>query len=200
MTNGFSKQDFEMSKYSYDMWESEKTESVDEYALRRRKIELCALVRKIIETDFDEKERQLIELRLQERMRVSEIAKLLGVHKTTVYRRLEKIEEKLYDKLKYAVSYRYGSSFSKKAKNIVKNCDALRFCDKPDSIAKRIGNLRLLQCFTEEEVSEMTGIKTERLKNLETVGEDITALEISKLSLFYKVSSDFILFGKGVGQ
>ena len=196
MTNGFSKQDFEMSKYSYDMWESEKTESVDEYALRRRKIELCALVRKIIETDFDEKERQLIELRLQERMCVSEIAKLLGVHKTTVYRRLDKIESKLYDKLKYAVSYRYGSSFSQKAKNIVKNCDALRFCNKPDSMAKRIANLRLLQCFTQEEVCEMTGIKTERLKILETTGDNVTALEISKLSLFYKVSSDFILFGK----
>lgn len=195
MANSFSRQDFEMNRLSYSEWESRKNESVDEYALRRRKIELCALVRKIIESEFDEDEQYLLQLRMEKKMRVKEISELLGVHKSTVYRKLKRIEAELYDKLKYAMQYRFGESFSDKAETIVKNCDALCFSQKPKTVSSRIYNLRLKQCFELQDVSDMTGIKNSRLKKIEQGAEDITAGEVSKLSLFYKVSSDYILFG-----
>ena len=64
------------------------------------------------------------------------------------------------------------------------------------SVAVRLKSLRFGQHISLEDLSRCTGISEGRLSNLEKYAGDLTSKELIKLSSFYKVTTDFILFGK----
>ena len=196
MSNSFRAPDYLNAKETFIKWQGNKQESVDEYVLRQRKAELNKLVQKVIRDELSTYDKMIVELKWYKNLSVAEIAVRLGVDRSTISRHLEKINETIYEKLKYAVEYRYGSSYTQDVKFTIKNGDAYNCTVNPNEISGRVQGLRTDQCLSLGEVSEFTGIDTERLSEIEHQGNRMTMTELKKLSTFYRCSSDYILFGQ----
>lgn len=194
--NSFEKEEYYLAREAFAAWQSKAHESIDEYIMRQRKHELNELVNKVIEKELSVTDRLIVELHWFRGYSKSEVARKLGIDPSTVTRRLEKINDTIYDKLKYVIEYRYGSSFSKKAGIIIKNKNALFSYTEPTVLSERVRQLRLRQCLEQRDVSEMTGIPEKALKEIEEKGREMSATEIRKLSVLYGTTADYIIFGK----
>lgn len=193
--NSFTEQDYIAAKEAFARWQTHTNETVDSYILRKRKDELRALVRKVIKNELNYEEQLIVKLHWYDGLSQSQIAEKLGIDRSTVSRKLRSINEIIYDKLKYAIEYRYGKSFSSEAKLIITDGSAACACINPDEISKRLQRLRHEQCLTVEDLGTLSGIPEERIRKIEKKGSVITAIELKKLALLFRVSSDFILFG-----
>ena len=196
MSNSFRAPDYLNAKETFIKWQGSKAESVDDYVIRQRKAELNRLVQKVIRDELTPYDRLIVDLKWYKNLTVAEIAIKLGIDRSTVSRHLEKINNVIYEKLKYAVEYRYGNSFSKDVRFTIKNGEAYTCTVNPNEISGRVQGLRTDQCLSLGEVSELTGIDTERLSEIEHQGNRMTITELKKLSTFYRCSSDYILFGQ----
>ena len=193
--NSFEKEEYLLAQEAFSQWQSKAYEDIDEYIFRQRKCELNDLVNKVISQELSVTDRLLVELHWFRGYSKSEVARKLSVDPSTVSRRLDKITDTIYDKLKYAIEYRYGTSFSRKAKLIIKNKDAFFSYTEPEVLSCRIKQLRMKQGLEISDVSEMTGISKKALKEIEDAGRELTGTEIKKLSVFYGTTADYILFG-----
>lgn len=88
---------------AFEAWQRDQytTESNDSERFAR-------LVKKCIQNDLDESEKELVRLYHYEGQTATRIASLMGVAPSTVCRRLDKIHRKLYTYLKYAAELHYG--------------------------------------------------------------------------------------------
>ena len=102
----------------------------------------------------------------------------------------------IYEKLKYAIEYRFGKSFQSNAGLIISENKAFCTVANPKNISSRLINLRKEQCLTIPELSRLSGVEEERLLKIEKKGSLMTMTELKKLSVFFKVTSDYILFGR----
>ncbi len=193
--NSFEKEEYLLAREAFSQWQSKVYEDIDEYILRQRKCELNELVNKVISQELSATDRLIADLHWFQCYSKSEVARKLGIEPSTVSRRLEKITDIIYDKLKYAIEYRYSSPFSHRAKLIIKNKDAFFSYSEPEVLSSRIKQLRMKQGLELGEVSEMTGITEKTLKEIEEKGRELTGTEIKKLSVFYGTTADYILFG-----
>ncbi len=193
--NSFEKEEYFLAREAFTQWQSKTYEDIDEYILRQRKCELNELVNKVISQELSDSDRVLVELHWFKGYSKSEVARKLGIDPSTVSRRLDKITDIIYDKLKYAIEYRYSSPFSERAKLIIKNKDALFSYSEPEILSLRIKQLRMKHGLELREVSEMTGITVKALREIEEKGRELTGTEIKKLAVFYGTTADYILFG-----
>lgn len=193
--NSFSNEEYLLAQEAFSNWQTKTYEKVEDYILRQRKSELNELVNKVIKNELSSTERLLVELHWYQHLSKSEIAKRLAIDPSTVTRKLNKISDIIYEKLKYALEYRYGGGFTEKARLIIKNKDALFSYQEPEILSERVRRLRQEQILTEKEVSELTGISESRLKEIENAGREMTVTEAKKLAIFYKTSADYIIFG-----
>ena len=193
--NSFEKEEYFLAREAFTRWQSKTYEDIDGYILRQRKCELNKLVNKVIRQELSPADRLMVELHWYQGLSKSEIARKLAIEPSTVGRRLEKITDIIYEKLKYALEYRYGSCFSQRAKVIIKNKDAFFSYTEPEILSSRLRQLRMKQGLELNEVSEMTGIPEKILRETEEKGRELTATEIKKLSVFYGTTSDYIIFG-----
>ena len=194
--NSFTLQERRDSQEAFALWQAQINETVDAYTLRKRKSELYALVRRIIKNELDPRQQEIVRLHWYEEKSLNEIAEILGIDRSTMYRIDKRINEIIYDKLKYAIEYRFGKSFSDSAPLIIKsNPSACCPVDGKD-IAHRLRDLRLRQSLDTRDVATVTGINKSRLDFIENQGEQITAYELSKLTKLFGTTSDYIIFGK----
>ncbi len=193
--NSFEKEEYFLAREAFTQWQSKTYEDIDEYILRQRKCELNELVNKVISQELSASDRVLVDLHWFKGYSKSEVARKLGIDPSTVSRRLDKITDTIYDKLKYAIEYRYGPSFSHRAKLIIKNKDAFFSYSEPEVLSRRIKQLRMKQGLELRDVSEMTGITEKALREIEDKGRELTGTEIKKLAVFYGTTADYILFG-----
>ena len=197
LSNSFTKYDYLKAHEALSLWQAEECQDVEDYLLRERKAELCRLVRKVVKNELDERDRLLVSLHWYKGKSKQEIAELVGVDRSTVFRRFEKINDVIYEKLKYALEYRYGDDFSKKAMLLVKkDVSSSGKLHELESIGERLLRLRESQFLSRDEVAALTGISISRLKTIEKSGKEITMCELKKLSSFFRVTSDYIIFGK----
>ncbi|MBQ7295914.1 MAG: helix-turn-helix domain-containing protein [Clostridia bacterium] len=195
-TTSFDKVDYETAQIQYDSWAAKKCETLDEFLLRKRKIELINLVRKVLENELNENDKELVRLHWYEGKSVTEAANILSCSKSSVSKRLEKINSIVYDKLKYAIEYRFGADNSQNMAVIIKSKDALACCAKPESTSQRIKSLRLSQGMSLEDVSDMTNISKKCLERIENAEKDATSNELAKIATAFRTSTDYIIFGK----
>ena len=96
----------------YDYWQTVNTFShiyaldknrFDELLLRRRKAELCALLTKVIRNELNEQDQLLIRLHWYQGKNADELSELLGLDRSSVYRRIERITNTLFEKLNEAL-------------------------------------------------------------------------------------------------
>ncbi len=193
--NSFEKEEYALAREAFAAWQSKNHEDVDEYILRQRKCELNELVNRVIDNELTVTDRLIVNLHWYQGYSKSEIARKLSIEPSTVSRRLDKITDIIYDKLKYAIEYRYGPVYLHKTKLMLKSKDAFFSYSEPEVLSGRIKQLRMKQGLEISEVSEMTGISVKALKETEEKGRELTATEIRKLSVFYGVTTDYIIFG-----
>lgn len=154
-------------------------------------------MKKVIKNELSERDRLLVSLHWYKGKSKQEIAELTGLDRSTVFRRFEKINNTIYEKLKYAIEYRYGDSFSSSALLLIKkDVSSLGGQKSLESIGERLLRLREEQYLSKQDVSRFTGIALSRLSLIEKSGKEVTMEELKKLSAFFRVSSDYILFGR----
>ena len=197
MENSFDLTDALSAKEVFSRWQAEDAREIEDYILRQRKAELNGLVRQAINNELCEQDRLLVKLHWYKGLSKEEISKITGISRSAVYRRFEKINNIIYERLKYAIEYRYGRDCAKTAKVIIKqNTSPSDGFGSLSEIGKRLCRLRESQILTKKEVGILTGIGEQRLSEIEKDGKDTTMIEIKKLASFYKVSSDYLIFGK----
>ena len=196
-SNSFSKADIESAHLAFSMWQGTQQETVDEYVMRKRKIELNCLVNEVIENELTQDEQTIVQLYWYESKTLCEIGAIMGVSHTSISRKLSKINDIIYDKLKYAIQYRYGKDYSRAVKVIIKNKDGLYlFHGKADSPALRIKNLRLGQGLTLTDTAEMTGISASKLEGIEKGEREILISDVMRIATAFRISCDYIILGK----
>lgn len=183
------------AREAFALWQSKSNESADEYTLRKRKAELYALVRKVIRNELDPRRQEIVRLHWYEGKSLTEVAEILGLDKSVVYRADKKINEIIYDKLKYALEYRFGKEFSDAAPLLIKDNPAACSPISGEDISHRLRNLRLRQSLDTQTLARAAGMKRSRLEQLEAEGEQITAAELSRLTKLLGTTSDYIIFG-----
>jgi DNA-binding transcriptional regulator YiaG len=199
--NSFYKLDYENAREAFSKWQSKQHETIDEYLMRKRKIELISLVKEVIENELIQTDKDIVRLHWYLGKSITETAEIIGSNRSSVSRRLDKINDIIYEKLKYALHYRYGKDFSASAKLIIKNKDALCiFQEKEETVAQRIKLLRIRQGMTIRDSKEMTGISISRLEAIENNRCQPTAEDIKLIATAYKTSGDYIIFGKKKGD
>ena len=188
--------DYFMARDVFIRWQAKESEELDDWLIRQRKEELCALVRRVIKNEFSQEEKLLIDLKWYKGMSAEEISRKTGISRAGVYRKLDKINEVLYEKLKYALEYRFGITERTPAVTIISSVKSCVGGETAVSVSSRLRFLRTSQHISTDKLSQCTGIEEGRIINLEKYAGDLTAAELIKLSSFYKVASDYILFGK----
>ncbi len=191
--SSFEQTDYDQAEKAFSLWQAKQDAQIDEYIMRQRQADLNKLVRKVIKNELNEQEKLIVKLCWYNGMTKEQAAEYIGISRSTIFRRLERITDKLYEKLKYAIEYRYGSESLKASPVLIKKC-----ADVPSEAVKNIGErlrfIRKNQYLTLEEVGKETNIKAERLGEIEN-GAALNILELKKLALFYKVKTDYLLFG-----
>lgn len=195
-SSSFDRIDIETAKSQYDAWAAKKYETLDEFLLRKRKMELNNLVKKVIDNELSESEKEIVRLHWYDGKNLTQTAKELGITKATVSKKLSKINDIVFDKLKYAIEYRFGRDYLPLSAVIVKSRDPYIYSVNPEGAAKRIRHLRVAQALSLEDVSDMTRISVGRLDSIEKAEKDATATDLAKLAAAFRTSTDYIVFGK----
>ncbi len=198
--NAFYKSDYENAQLAFSLWQGKQHETVDEYMMRKRKIELNCLVREVIENELGDTDQLIVRLHWYENKTINQVAEIIGIDRSNISRRLDKINNTIYDKLKYALQYRYGKDYSASVRVIIKNKDALHIIhDFESTMPSRIKNLRLTQSLSLKDASDMTGISEKHLCNIENGTAQATAEDVRLIATAFKTSGDYIIFGKRKG-
>ncbi len=167
----------------------------DSLAVKKRKAELRQLVKTVIKNELNKEEQLLVKLHWYEGMSQSQIATRLGIDRSTVSRKFSRINDIIYEKLKYVIEFYYGKNTASKSDLAVNSGNAYRPVVNSDEISGRIKKLRFEQCYEIGDVSRLTGISPDRLKAIEQQGSNVTVAELKKLALLFRVTSDYIIFG-----
>ena len=187
----------------YDYWQTVNTFShiyaldksrFDDFLLRRRKAELCALLTKVIRNELNEQDQLLIRLHWYQGKSVDELSELLGLDRSSVYRRIERITNTLFEKLKYALSYRYDNDFSSSASALLRG-DLQRELQSSEKAGTALRQYRKKVCLTTAELGAMLGISQARVEAIEKDADKMSVGELRQCMTLFGVSADSLLFG-----
>lgn len=191
----FTAVDYLTAQQEYSAWAAKQAESLDEYILRKRKIELNCLVNKVIENELCERDKQIVILHWYRQKSVTEIARELNTTKSAISRRIDKITDIIYDKLKYAIEYRYGSDFSAGVKTLVKGSQGLFYFYPAAEAGERIRKVRQEHCLSLSDLEDMTGLDQRLINEIERGETQATLTQLIKLAVALNISCDYIIFG-----
>lgn len=181
---------------AFALWQQKQHEKTNELKLHKRKNELYALVRKVIKNELTPSQQQIVHLLWYEGRSMSEAAAELCMDRSTLFRKEKQINEIIYDKLKYAMEYRFGKSFSEQTVELI-HTNAPACCPVDGkTVSERLRSLRLKQNLSTKDISALTGIKRSRLDFIEQEGEQLNMDELSKLSSLYHTTTDYIVHGR----
>lgn len=195
LINNFSSSDTSGDRQSFDLWQRKQHETESEAALRKRKSELYALVRKVIRNELDATQQAIVQMRWYEGRDLKYIANILKLDVSTISRKEKTINHIIYDKLKYALEYKYDKAFSDSSKNIISSNRPACCPVTEKGIYERLRNLRIRRDLSVREISRATGIAESRLDGIESDENPISIDEIKALSVFFGVTTDFLIFG-----
>lgn len=193
--NNFTSSDASADKLSFSTWQQQEQSRENKAALKKRKSELYALVRKVIRNELDPTQQAIVRMRWYEGKDLKYISRELKLDVSTVSRKEKAINNIIYDKLKYALEYKYGKAFQEESGEIIKANPAACCPVEGKSISERLFGLRIRRDLSAAELACATGIKKERIDLIESDARQITVDEIKRLCTFFGVTSDYIIIG-----
>lgn len=94
--------DYLLDKAAFEMWQQESCDNETEVEAFKK------IVKKVIQNELNEKQREILYLYYYDRLTMEQIAKQLNVNTSAICRHLKRIRRKLYGFLKYAAELYYG--------------------------------------------------------------------------------------------
>lgn len=162
----------------------------------RQRAALHALVRRVIREELNDQDRLLVRLHWYRGKSIDEIAKLTGAERSVVYRRMDRIHKTIYDKLKYAVDFRFDSGFRPGAHEALQNPGRNAFAlEALDGIGARLAAARQKKRLGLGDLHRAAAIAPDRLLALETDGRQMMMTELSALCKTLGVGVSELLFG-----
>lgn len=176
-------------------------ETPAEYAWRKREVDMADLLELAIKNELTDTEREVVRLYWYDSETVSSIANKRGINPSAVGRTLSRAKEKLENVLKYAVLYQNDMNNEAVIPVVLGRARVIATAKSAvyRTAGERISGLRQAQNLTRDTLASALGISTRRLENIEnnaTPGAD----EILSLSVFFGVSTDYILKGESDGK
>lgn len=194
-TNNFTSSDTSGDKLSFNLWQQSRHREESAAVLKKRKAELYALVRKVIRNELDPTQQAFVRMRWYEGRDLKYISRELKLDVSTVSRKEKVINNIIYDKLKYALEYKYGKAFSEKSTEFIRSNPAACCPVEGRSISERLVGLRIRRDLTQKELSCATGISKKRIELIESDAKEISIDEVRILCGFYGVTTDYIIIG-----
>lgn len=190
--------DIVLAQRAYSGWESSKYESPVDFVSRKRSADLVELLDEVIKKELTKIEQEIVELYYFKKLSISVIAQKLSLNRSTISRKLDCINEKIYCNLKYVVKFKYDD---------IDDCiiplalrETLSTCavknSVPTSIAGRLLRLKTINNVDIQELSDCTKISKKRLSEIENGHSQLTIEEAVSLAAFFNVSTDYLLTGK----
>ena len=186
-----------MTIWNEQYYEAGRTHSAaDPPAKSSQRAALQALVRRVIREELNEQDRLLVRLHWYRGKSMDEIARLIGADRSLVYRRMDRIHNIIYDKLKYAVDYRFDESFRPEAHSRLQNAGPNAFAlEALGGIGERLSGARQKRRLSFSDIHRAAGIAPERMQVLELDGRQMMMTELSALCKTLGVGANELLFG-----
>lgn len=173
---------------------AQQTAAIREQARSRER--LHALVRRVIREELSERDQLLVRLHWYRGKSMDEIARLVGTDRSAVYRRMDRIHRTIYDKLKYAVDFRFDPAFRPTAHETLQNAGRSAFAMQAlDGIGARLQRARQEKRFSLCDVQREAGIAPDRMRQLESDGRQMMMTELSALCRALGIGAGELLFG-----
>lgn len=176
-------------------------ETPAEYAWRKREVDMSKLLELAIENELTDTEREVVKLYWYDSETASSIAKKKGINPSAVVRTLARANEKIENVLKYAVIYQNDINNEAVIPVVLGRARVIATAKRSlgHTAGERISKLRKAQNLTKDVLASALGISTKRLDNIENnVTPDVN--EVLSLSVFFNVTTDYILKGESDGQ
>ena len=162
----------------------------------RQRAALHALVRRVIREELNEQDRLLVRLHWYRGKSMDEIAQLVGMDRSAVYRRMDRIHKTVYDRLKYAVDFRFDSEFRPGAHEALQSAGRSACAiEALNGIGERLCRARQQKNYSFRDVQRAAGIAPDRMLALEADGRQMMMTELSALCKALGVGVSELLFG-----
>ena len=109
-------------------------------------------------------------------------------------KKIERITNTLFEKLKYALSYRYDNDFSSSASALLRG-DLQRELQSSEKAGTALRQYRKKVCLTTAELGAMLGISQARVEAIEKDADKMSVGELRQCMTLFGVSADSLLFG-----
>lgn len=166
----------------------------DELLMRKRKAELCALLHKVIQNELNEQDRLLIRLHWYQGKTPDELSAALHLDRSSVYRRIERITNTLFEKMKYALCYRYDNDFAQSAERLLA-VDLKNELSTRQNTGSTLRRCRSRLCLSRQELGTLVGVPETRIEQLEKSADSMTVGELRTFMNLFGLSADALLFG-----
>ena len=173
-------------------------ESPDDYAWRRRDVDLSALADEVIKTRLTPRERQVTEAYWFDGSTISMIAQKLGVCPSSVSRCLDKAQRKIYDALSFTVKYQHDIESVDFLPIAVRRALAVSAAKRyePNTLGGRIKKLRCSENIGEQLLCDALGMQIRTLRMVENGEKEPTLHQLAQLAGFFGTTADYLLKGE----
>ncbi len=173
-------------------------ESPDDYAWRRRDVDLSLLADEVIKTRLTERERAVVEAYWFDSMTVSGIAQRDGLCPSSVSRCLEKAQHKIYDALKFAVAYQHDIENTDFLPVAVRRAFAVSAARRfePQTLGERIKKLRCSENIGEDMLCCALKLSQRTLRLIESGEKEPSLRQLTELAAFFGTTADYLLKGE----
>ncbi len=177
-------------------WNDCVAECEKEYVERARKIKLLGIMKKVIENELDEGQRKILKMKYADGKSAEGISRELGMSPSSVLRNLKKSEKIIGAYMKYAVVFSdLGMKNDEKPLDVrMAIADLMLEHAGKDEIGARLSKSRRRALISPQKAALCTGITEKRIAEIEKTGL-LSVGELKKLTSFYSVSADYIVFG-----
>lgn len=100
--------DLGFDKAAFDKYQADYYNDIDDVVLSKNHRDFVNLIREAIKNELNEVDQKIVNLYYFKGFKQSKVAFILEIPHYTVSRHISKINATLYEKLKYAVKYRFG--------------------------------------------------------------------------------------------
>ncbi|MBQ7957551.1 MAG: transcriptional regulator [Clostridia bacterium] len=181
----------------FDCLYDENLEAPQEYLERKRKRDMQKLILFIMENELDETRKTIFRRVFFDGVKIADVAKEMGICTSNAYKHYEKALKRMEENLRYVVFYQNSCRNDKLLPLEVMKQNAITSKSQTSLpvISMRISRLMAKNNITINNLCRCTGINRKRFESIFRGETQLAADEITSLSGFFGVTTDYILKG-----